>query len=115
MTKYADMSMSPAEAAEMSGPVSMANTPKYPYGLCISLGKDELEKLGLDHTEIEVSDFLHVHALAKVTSKSNCETESGENPRVELCLCFMEIEDEGMEDEEEEVDEPKSVTKRLYK
>ena len=35
-----------AEREEMPGEIE-ADEPRYPYGLCISLGKDELEKLGI--------------------------------------------------------------------
>ena len=113
--KYVDMSMSPEEAESQYPSPVKADSPKYPYGICICLGKEELEKLGLDHKDVEVGDFIHVHSLAKVTSKSNCETESGENPRLELTLAFMEVEDENDEDEESEQDEPKGITSRLYK
>lgn len=118
MTKYVDMSHSAEQAEKEASPTSSYSLPKYPYGICICLGKDELEKLGLDHQDVEVGDFIHIHALAKITSKSNCETEAGDNPRLELVLAFMEVEDEGEEDEEdeeEEDDEPKGVTGRLYK
>ena len=114
MSKYVDMARTPKEEAESVKPISLGMD-KYPYGLCISLCKDELEKLEVDHTDVEVGDFLHVHALAKVTSKSNHENENGENPRLELTLAFMEIEDEGLEDEEEEDEEPKGIMKRLYR
>lgn len=96
-----DMSMSPGEAQEQCGPIATPDLPKYPYGLCISLGPDEIEKLGLGD-DCEVGNFLHIHALAKVTSYSKRDTESGSDTRIELVLAFMEAEDEGEENDEAE-------------
>lgn len=99
-----DMSLDDAEKKEMSEP----SLPKYPYGLCISLCQDELEKLGLDDEELCVGDMLHLHALAKVTSTSSYESEDGSHSRVELQICYMT----GVEDEEKE---NKSVETILYR
>lgn len=104
--------MSPAEAAANYGsPVSPGQLQKYPYGLCVSLCKDELEKLEIDFDSCCIGDFLHLHSLAKITSKSNNETEEGDNPRLELVLAFLEVEDEGREDAEAD----KGMMGRLYK
>lgn len=75
--------------------------PMYPYGLCISLCDDELEKLDMDD-DVEVGDMFHFHALAKVTSVSRNATEDGERNRVELQITHMEAENEDAENEEEE-------------
>lgn len=111
--KFVDMAMSPVEAAEAYvSPPSPGNLAKYPYGLCISLCKDELVKLGLDFEDMKVGEMLHLHSLARVTSRSNQETEGGDNPRVELVLAFLEIEDEDKENMEEDRMTP---AKKLYK
>ncbi len=60
-----DMVLSSEEQEEMMSP----SPPRYPYGLCISLCEDELEKLNLDG-ECNVGDMLHMHCLAEVTSVS---------------------------------------------
>ncbi|MFA7278765.1 MAG: capsid staple protein [Sterolibacterium sp.] len=85
----------------------------YPYGLCICLGQEELDKLGLT-AECEVGDFLHVFALAKVTSVSTSDTGEGEKSRIELTITHMGVEDE--EDEQAEVKFPKHKlgSKRPY-
>ena len=89
----------------------------YPYGLCISLGNNELEKLGLDPEDCEVGDMLHIHALAKVTSVSchDREGQDGECHRIELQIThFMDdVEDEDEENREEET--KMSPSQRLYK
>lgn len=116
VTKMVDMALSPQEAMESTMPMSMANAPRYPYGLCLSLCQDELEKLGLDAGDMEVGDVIHLHALAKVTSCSENETESGSNCRVELQIVMMDIESE--DEENEEADQVMSAKKRrstLYK
>ena len=114
--QFVDMAMTPDEAKSEYGMPSTdsSNLPKYPYGLCISLGPDEIEKLGLDCSDCSVGDFLHIHALAKVTSYSERETEEGVQPRIEMVLAFMEAEDEGEENEEDE-EENKGITTRLYR
>ena len=104
-----DMSMDDDEKAEAVSP--SLGIPKYPYGLSISLCEKELEKLGLEDGDLEVGDMLHLHCLAKVTSVSSNEYESGSHCRVELQICYMSGEDEDEENEEEE----KSVTSKLYK
>lgn len=109
--KFTDMAMSPTEAASHAYPTATGDLNKYPYGLCISLCKDELEKLDIDFEDAEVGDFFHLHSLARITSKSNNETEAGESPRLELVLAFLEVESE--EEEDDEAD--KSLTGKLYK
>jgi hypothetical protein len=113
--KYVDMAMTPEEAKEYNSPTSVGKMPKYPYNLSISFCKDELEKLELDINDIEIGDFLHLHSMARVTSKSNYETEEGECPRLELTLAFLEVEDEAMEDEEEEDKSLKNKLPKLYR
>lgn len=113
--KFVDMAMSPEEAkAENVYPTPVDKLPKYPYGLCISLCKDELEKLELDADSLEVGEMLHLHAMARVTSKSINETEGGSNPRIELVMAFLEIENEDDENEENRVTPAKKLSK-LYK
>lgn len=109
ISKMTDMALTPSEAVEQTMPMSLANTPRYPYGLCISLCQDELEKLGFAAGDMEVGDVVHLHALAKVTSVSQNETEGGMNSRVELQLVMIEIESE---DAENEAAEPMSAKKR---
>lgn len=114
--KFVDMAMSPQEASDAyASPPKPDNLPKYPYGLCISLCKDEIEKLQLDIEDCEVGEMLHLHALARVTSRSNQETEAGDNPRVEMVLAFLEIEDEDKENSEEDRITPAKKMSRLYK
>lgn len=107
-----DMRKTPAEVEEDSIP-SAADQPAYPYGLSISLCQDELEKLGLDHTDFEVGDLVHFHAMSVVTSVSSSQNEGGNTCRVELQITHLSAEDEAEEDEENE--EQEDAPSRLYK
>ena len=76
---------------------------KYPYGLRITLTHEELEKLDVDHTDWEMGETFHIHALAKVVSKSANEREGGEaSCSVELQLTHLAGESEDAENKEEE-------------
>ena len=102
--KFQDMAQSPKEAEESMPCPSPADAPRYPYGLCISLCEDELEKLGVDEGELEVGDIIHLHAFALVTSASESATMGGDKHcRVELQITHMSLESE---DEENEDNEP---------
>lgn len=113
--KFIDMAMSPEEAAEKNAvPQSVSQMNRYPYGLSLSLGDDELKKLGFDDSdmeECEVGCYLHLHALAKVTSYSQNDTEGGTTRRLELQITHLEVESEDEENEENEAAEPPT---RLY-
>ena len=107
--------MSMVDMARSSDELNSTNVdiPKniYPYGLCICLTQDELDKLDLD-PNCEVGDMIHLNALAKVTSVSKRETEDGNDCRVELQIIYMAVEDE----ETEQVEAPRYRVRpgRLY-
>lgn len=105
MLRLVDMARTPAEKkeelAEMTGPCmpSVDSMPDYPYGLCLSLDNESMEKLGLD-TSCQVGDLLHFTAMAKVTSVSMRDSEmNGPDCRIELQIQQMGVpEDESTED-----------------
>lgn len=102
-----DMALTPKEQAEISQP----DPPKYPYGLCISLCQDELDKLGIEQDDVEIGSTLHLFCFAKVTSKSCNDNEvSGPTCRVELQITSIAAESE---DDENETASQKM--KKLYK
>lgn len=103
-----DMKKSPAEKAEDSCPTPIDRQPDYPYGLCISLCDDELEKLDLDVSDVEPGDMLHLHCLATVTSKSErTDIPAGPSCRVELQITHVSIPES---EDEENRDADKSMT-----
>ena len=69
----------------------------YPFGLCIHLNADDLERLGLE-ADCEVGDFLHGMFFAKVTSL----THHGGGSRVELQITHLALEDESTETGEDD-------------
>ncbi len=95
-----DMARSPKEMAEGAVP----QAPVYPYGLCLRLEKDQLEKLDVDYGDWAVGDNFHLFCLAKVTSIRKSETADGEDCSVEMQICEIageDEDDENLESEEE--------------
>ncbi len=103
--KMVDLKRSKKEkkAAEQPGKIGGDD---YHYGLHVSLGDEELEKLGI-HTLPKVGSKMHMHAHAHVTSVSQNASEGGEtNRRVELQLRKMHLgEPPAGEDLERETDD----------
>lgn len=63
--KMVSMKMSKKEAEKMSKPSKM-DAPEYPYGLCLHLEKEEIEKLGLGTPK--AGSKLMFHAMVEVKS-----------------------------------------------
>lgn len=102
---FTDMAKTPEEIQEEVSPLS-TEVNKYPYGLRIRLTKFELDKLDVDYSDWKVGDVFHLHALAKVTSISENETEGDHNCCVEMQITHLagtESEDEENEDADEEM------------
>lgn len=105
MPKFVDMAKTPAEVKEelssysSSAIVGLGNINVYPYGLCISLCQEDLDKLDMEG-DMDVGDLIDLRAIGKVTSVNKRDTENGADCRVEIQLTHIAIEDE--EDEEEE-------------
>lgn len=77
------------EREEKPGEIEM-DQPEYPYGLSISLEKEQLEKLGI--TELpKVGAKMMLHANAIVKTVSAYDTQSGSDQRVELQITEMEL------------------------
>lgn len=74
---------------------------KYPWGLRITLTHEELEKLDVDHSDWNIGETFHIHAFAKVVSKSSNETEGGDaNCSVTLQLTHLSGESEDAENDD---------------
>lgn len=69
----------------------MMEGPKYPYGLRITLGTDELKKLGIDKLP-GLGDSIKIEAECDVVSVSESESLYGEHRCVELQITAMEVE-----------------------
>ena len=88
------LAKTPAEVKEDMAPMVAANpmptAPQYPYGCCISLENETLQKLGLDGDLPAVGDVIEFMATAKVTSASMNE-RMDENGKPETC-CRVELQ-----------------------
>lgn len=105
--------MTSEEKMEANCSLPVFNQSEYPYGLSISLDDASIEKLDVDHADWEVGDIFDLRAMARVTSVSENETESGKRCRVELQIIML-----GCESESDELDEDETPKKRrpsLYK
>ena len=97
--KMVDLAIQPTEIENVKiMPMAAPSEPYYPYGLCICLDSQTIEKLDLED-DIECGDTVHFHCMAKCTSVSDNQN-SGK--RIELQITSMSCEDEDAENEEEE-------------
>ena len=69
----------------------MYDEPMYSYGLCISLGKEELEKLGIQQLPQAGSEMM-LKAKAYVKTVRESQEKDGVEQNVELQICAMAIE-----------------------
>lgn len=85
-----NMEMSEDEAKEYSAPTAMSEQPRYPYGLCICLNKEVLEKLGIAMPE--VGSEMTITGIATVQSVRMSESVNGEPDRsVELQITDLTV------------------------
>lgn len=95
--KMVSMKRTPADMRgdKMAGPSIESTAPDYPYGLCIHMDKDELDKLGI--TELpKVGTEMMFECKVKVTriSQSASEAADGSN---EYTSVDFQITDIGIE------------------
>ena len=69
----------------------MYEEPMYSYGLCISLGKEELEKLNIEKLP-EAGSEMMLTAKAYVKTVRESQEKDGVEQNVELQICAMAIE-----------------------
>lgn len=108
-----DMMLTPAEIKkDMGSPTaSTDDQERYPYGLRINLGQDEIEKLKISKLP-SVGDPFTIEAVGYVCDVSQSETE-GNGKRSSLCIQITDMElDEGVEPDDDEQQESKAD--RLY-
>lgn len=103
-TKMVSMAKTPEQINKEIGPAcpapmtaKAADVPTYPWGLCINLEDEQIEKLRLDD-ECEVGDTIHLCIEAEVTSESKNKTEGGSKRRIELQITRMAVEGEDAQD-----------------
>ena len=93
MMKLIDMKMSKADLKEDQAALTTPSNP-YPYGLCLNLDTDELQKLGIAQLPKVGSEY-HIVAVGKVTSVSaNVSESSGENANMSLQITMLSLDTE---------------------
>lgn len=87
-----DMKMSPEEAKEYAtGEIKPEDAPAYPYGLCLYLCDETLQKLGFDEPP-KVGQELMLKAKVVVTSTGVTQQQDGDKEaRAELQITDMEL------------------------
>lgn len=86
-----DMAAMPMPAA-----VGKISGPEYPYGCCISLDDETLEKLGLSGDLPGVGESIHGCFVAKVTSASMNERINADGSKDNCCRIELQITDMGV-------------------
>lgn len=96
-----DMTLDPKEAKDEASPEN-SDMPKYPYGLCIYLDDDVLEKLGLTQLP-KVGSSMTLTAVVKVTGtrtneiqteKTAGEPDENTSSSVDLQITAMELSED---------------------
>ena len=78
---------------ESEGMAMEPEPPEYPYGLCLSLEQEELDKLGFSPNS--TGQVVKVTAMAKVVSVNQTDDEEyGVSKSVRLQITDMEIADQ---------------------
>ncbi len=91
LPELVDLKLSKSERKEAIKPPSEYSGPQYPYGLCLDLNEDTLEKLGIKDLP-GVGDEMHFIAVAHVTSARSSEyEESGLSKSICLQISDMAI------------------------
>jgi hypothetical protein len=104
----ADMRLSAEEKKDFSTPSLAAEAPKYPHGLTIHLGPEELKKLGfLSAPKLDDVLMLLGRAVVSEVSKDNGSEDSGQlDFHVRLQITELEVKGEEKQ--------PNSPSKIIY-
>lgn len=78
-----------AEREEMPGEIEY-DEPMYPYGLCLHLGQEQLEKLGITALPA-VGTEMTITAKVFVKGTSAYETQGGKDMSMDLQITDMEL------------------------
>lgn len=96
MARTPDEAKKEVEKYDAPSPAAVSSVPTYPYGLCISLEDESLEKLGLNGEMPAVGEVLQFCAIAKVTSASLNEREKSDGTKEQCCRVELQITDMGV-------------------
>lgn len=98
--KMVDMKKTPMELEQNVASVPQESV--YPYGLSITLGDEEIEKLGIDcdDDECQVGNYVHGHFLAEITGYHKSDTSNGTKRTLNIQMTHLELEDEQSENDD---------------
>jgi hypothetical protein len=110
--KLVDMQYTKAEMKAEAKEMCMGEPSAYPWGLCLHLEKEELDKLGIKALP-QIGSEIHFGAIAKVTSVNQSAREGqDENTSVALQITMLAIvKIESAAEEKGERESPKSEAK----
>lgn len=110
LTKFVSMELDDEDKVDLGVPCEAVPegrlVPEFPWGLRISLTEAECKRLKLNPSEIEVGDFLHFQAFARITSiscNSMVDPRTGETK--DCCRVELQIEQMAAEDESHEIED----------
>lgn len=89
-TKMASMKIDKEEREKRYKETVAVDAPSYPYGLCLHLDDEAMEKLGMA-TLPQVGKQVLVYALADVTSVSEHESEGSNGKRQSVSLQITDL------------------------
>lgn len=97
MTKFAkklvDMKNTAKQAKEQTGAPVSSSREKYPYGLSISLEKEQIKKLGIKMDGLKVGKKGKLTAEYEITSISERQTQGGDDSQsMQLQITKMAVE-----------------------
>lgn len=91
MQSLINMQQTAAEAKEYTEP-SIADAPKYPWGLCITLSNDSLKKLGVKAMPA-AGTVVTIVAKAEVAGTRETQTQGGETESsMDLQITDMQVD-----------------------
>ena len=92
--KMVNMKMSKAERKETVPVASEPEGPEYPYGICLNLNKETIEKLGLGTPKAGAT--LMLHAMVEVKSVTVTDEKDGKGYKsMDLQITDMALEKGG--------------------
>lgn len=108
-----DMKLTPKEVKEEKAEYSGSpQVPPYPWGLCLRLEKEELDKLKLPSLP-QVGEEFHISAVGIVTSVSSAlRDQKDEEKTVSIQITMLDMSDEGPDDGDSVASENKENAKR---
>jgi hypothetical protein len=117
--KMVDMARTPADVKkEIDSYPSASNpestVPAYPYGLCITLDQESLDKLDIEGG-CAVGDMIHLCAIARVTSCNESETEKKDGTKERKCRIELQITHLATEGEDDELADMDAMRQKKVK